>query len=293
MTMCPVRFFKAIILALLAFGSNAIAQVHVPTLEEAQAAKRDVWGEAAIQQPNGPSYEFFEKLLPPPRYCDAEFKYYPIPLSAPNARVKAHLISNGSGVNLSGIAHNWKEHPAAFHFRVGPDQYQFGGQLDRLQQPTLAEGYLPIVEIDYLHASPVDNEAWLPLNQKTNANVPPEIYKLEAFAPTDSTSAEYGIAFIKFSLAQGDKADVSVITDARSTVKVKDGVMTNEKGQILAWFDEHWKCSGSRAEAKFGGKTVVTLAIASKPVDAKTISLKMSAARYDKEREACAQTWRE
>jgi hypothetical protein len=290
----PVRIARCLALVLIsAASSNVLGQAtHVPTLEEAQASKIDAWGEAAMKQPNGPSYEFFEPLLPPPRYVDAEFKYYPIALSAPNAPVKAHLISNGSGVNLWGIGHTWKEHPAAFHFRLGPDQYEFGGQLSRLEQPTCADGFLPIFEIRYQHASPVDNEAWLPLNQKTNRNVPPEIYKLEAFAPVDKKIAEYGIAFVKFSLAQGDNGYVTVVTDSRSTLKVKDGVLMNDKGQIVAWFDKHWKCSGSRAEAKFGGKTVVTLAIASKLVPEK-FDLQMSTERYDKDRETCAQTWRE
>ena len=74
----------------------------LPNLSEATAAKKDVWGEAALAQPNGPSYEFFENLLPPPRYVNADFHFYPIVLSAPNAKVKARLISNGSGVNLRG-----------------------------------------------------------------------------------------------------------------------------------------------------------------------------------------------
>src|SRR4051812_25545944 len=90
-------------LSLLPWRGAQAQSPSIPTLAEAQAAKRDVWGEAAMQQPNGPSYEFFEKLLPPPRYVDAEFHYYPLLLSAPNAPVKAHLVSNGSGVNLRGI----------------------------------------------------------------------------------------------------------------------------------------------------------------------------------------------
>src|SRR5437588_10116215 len=39
----------------------------LPSLEDAVSAKRDVWGEAAMAQPNGPSYDFFARLLPPPR----------------------------------------------------------------------------------------------------------------------------------------------------------------------------------------------------------------------------------
>lgn len=285
----PVRSVAVILLAC----ANLHAQTtHIPTAEEAQAAKRDVWGEAAIAQPNGPSYEFFEKLLPPPRYVDADFKYYPIALSAPNAPVKAHLISNGSGVNLWGISHNWAEHPAAFHFRLGPDQYQFGGQLQRLEQPTCAEGYLPIFEIRYQHAYPVDNEAWLPLNQKTNANIAPEIYKLESFAPVDKASAEHGIAFVKFSLAQGTKGMVTVVIDARHPLKFNKGVLTDDKGRTLAWFDKNWKGSANRIEAHFDRNQTVTLAIATKPVEGDA-AIQMSPERYAKDRETCAQTWRE
>src|SRR5690242_9701675 len=79
-------------------SAKADAASKLPTLQEAIKAKRDVWGEAAIAQPNGPSYEFFEKLLPPPRYVNADFRHYPILLSAPNTGTKARLISNGSGV---------------------------------------------------------------------------------------------------------------------------------------------------------------------------------------------------
>src|SRR6185503_2472928 len=81
----------------------------LPSLAEAMASLRDVYGEAAMRQPNGPGYEFFEKLLPPPRYVNADFRHYPIVLSAPNAKVKARLISNGSGVNLSGGARSWND----------------------------------------------------------------------------------------------------------------------------------------------------------------------------------------
>src|SRR3954447_22303091 len=73
------------VLALSFHISFAIAySADLPTLSEAAASKRDLWGETAMRQPNGPSYAFFEQLLPPPRYVDAEFHYYPLLLSAPN-----------------------------------------------------------------------------------------------------------------------------------------------------------------------------------------------------------------
>src|SRR5262245_9525286 len=130
------------------------AKPNAPSLSEMIAASRDVWGEVAMAQPNGASYEFFEPLLPPLRYVHADFRYYPLVLSAPRATIKARLISNGSGVNLRGGSRSWKEVGTPVVFRVGPDEFRFGDLRDRVSQPTLAEGWLPIYEITYRHPFP-------------------------------------------------------------------------------------------------------------------------------------------
>ena len=153
----------------------------IPTFDEAMAARRDVWGEAALAQPNGASYEFFKDILPPPRYVNADFHYYPVILSAPNAKVKARLISNGSGVNLRGGARSWKDNGTPVTFRVGPDEFAFGSLRERLSEPTLAEGWLPIVEIRYRHPTPRLQGGKVPLGAET-PKIPGEIYRLEAFA---------------------------------------------------------------------------------------------------------------
>ena len=160
------------------------------TRDEMVASRSDQWGETAMLQPNGPGYEAFEKLLPPPRYVNADFRFYPIVLSAPNARVKARLISNGSGVNLRGGSRSWNEVGTPAIFRVGPDEFKFGEILSRLEHPTLAEGYLPIPEIRYAHGS--------------------EVYRLEAFASTDPALADNGIVLVSFSLASGTNGIITV-----------------------------------------------------------------------------------
>src|SRR6185369_17500931 len=53
------------------------------SVKEMIDARTDVWGDAAMRQPNGASYEFFKDLLPPLRWVNAEFRHYPIVLSAP------------------------------------------------------------------------------------------------------------------------------------------------------------------------------------------------------------------
>lgn len=125
----------------------------IPTVQEAINARRDVWGELAMKQPNGPSYEFFEKLLPPLRYVSATFKHYPIVLSAPNGKVKARLVSNGSSVNALARTLTWRSeagNPVIFY--VGRDEEVFGEDLSRLDGPKYEKGYLPIVHNRYRHA---------------------------------------------------------------------------------------------------------------------------------------------
>jgi hypothetical protein len=284
----------------------------VPTLDEAMRAKRDVWGEAAMTQPNGASYEFFEKLLPPPRYVNADFRYYPIVLSAPNANVKARLISNGSGVNLRGGARSWNDAGTPVTFRVGPDEFLFGGLRDRLSEPTLAEGWLPIYQIRYSHRSPVQSGGVVPLDQK-KFELPPEIYRLEAFASSDPALASNAVVFVKFDLPQGTNGFLAVELDAKSPLKFEQGKVADGQGRALALFDGAWRWERGLAVARLKPNTVATLAIATTPLAGagarRLISnaergtrsaepnqgLHSSAATvsYEEQREACAQTWRE
>src|SRR5439155_21156378 len=112
-------FLFALVLSTGPLQSGARAQTPLPSLEQVTQSKTDLWGEAAMRQPGGASYEFFEKLLPPPRYVNADFRFYPIVLSAPNAKLKARLISNGSGVTLRGGSPRWYDVGTPVIFRAG------------------------------------------------------------------------------------------------------------------------------------------------------------------------------
>jgi len=251
----------------LAIVAVPAAPAPLPSLDEALAAKRDVWGEAAMAQPNGASYEFFAPLLPPPRYVNADFRHYPIVLSAPNAQVKARLISNGSGVNLRGGARSWNDNGTPFTFRVGPDELIFGTFPERTSEPTLAEGYLPIVEIRYQHISPIQSEGAVPLTQVRPQRTP-EIYTLEAFASTDPALAAHGVVFVKFALAQGTTGTVSINIDAPSALRLTAGKLANDQGELLAVFDPNWRWERGGARARLTRSNSVTLAIATKPLPA-------------------------
>lgn len=274
-------------ISLLLVARLAAAVPALPSFVEAVQATRDVWGEAALAQPNGASYEFFAPLLPPPRYVNADFRDYPIVLSAPNATVKARLIANGSGVNLRGGSRSWNDNGAPVTFRVGPDEFLFGGLRDRLSEPTLAEGWLPIVEIRYRHTSPVQSEGAVPLTQ-VRAVREPEIYRLEAFASTDPALAAHGVVFVKLSLAQGRAGSVAVNVGDGAGVTFARGDVVDTSGGLLARFDDRWRWERQRAVARIAAGEAVTLAIATKPL-ARELAWTLD---YEAQRAMCVATWR-
>jgi len=268
----------SLLLVLNVSNSSAESTITGPqlpvTFSNAISSKRDAWGEAAMAQPNGPSYEFFESLLPPPRYVNSDFRFYPLVLSAPKTKVKARLISNGSGVNLRGGTRSWNDVGIPFFFRVGPDELRFGEFLDRLEHPTLAEGYLPIPEIRYAHDV--------------------EVYKLEAFASTDPALAEHAVVFVKFSLDSGHNNFITVHPDARSAVKFADGELRNAEGELLARFDKNWTWERQGAHATIGTNKSATLLIITRPFSkgAENESLPDASLRsYDAQRRICIDTW--
>ena len=263
----------------------------LPTLSEAVNAKKDLWGEASMGQPNGASYEFFRDLLPPPRYVHADYRYYPIVLSAPQSLSKASLISNGSGINLRGGSRSWNDNGTPFTFRVGPDEFLFGGLRERVSEPVLANGYLPIVEIQYKHPSPVQSEGAVPLQQK-KVQRPPEIYRLEAFASTEPALAEHGVVFVKFDLAQGAAGYITVQLEDSQSLTFEKGIVKNTDGQVLAVFDSTWSWERGRVHSRLvAGKSAIA-AIATKPLDP-AIAPKITAATYDEQRRVCKRTWNE
>jgi hypothetical protein len=261
--------------ASVCFNTLAAPPQNLPTLEEVVAAKRDLWGEAAMLQPNGASYEFFKDLLPPPRYVNADFHFYPIVLSAPNAKVKARLISNGSGINLNGGARSWHDVGTPVTFRVGPDEFRFGEILNRLEHPTLAEGYLPIAEIRYVHG-------W-------------NIFKEEAFASVDPLLASNGVVFVKFTLAHGSNDFITAQFDSKS-IRFAKGKVTDDQGQLLARLDKSWNWDRNAAHAKISTTNSATLVIFTKPLSAEAVEsnlISSSMFDYSLQRQKCVDTWKQ
>lgn len=272
-----VRFLPCPALRLLAccwfnHAFAAATPAALPSREEALASPLDLWGEAALREPNGPSYEFFAPLLPPLRYVNADFHHYPIVLSAPGAAVKARLISNGSGVNLRGGTRSWNDVGTPVIFRVGPDELRFGEFPGRVTGPRYAEGWLPIVQLDYAHDG-------VRIAQESFASVAPSL-------------AQHGVVLVKFRLAEGTKGAVAIQVDSKAPPVVHENTLRDEQGRVLVWFDPAWKWQRQRLVANLTDKNSVTLAIATLPMDATTPSPLVNGG-FARQRELCVKTWSE
>ena len=242
----------------------------IATLEEALSAKVDLWGIAAMQQTNGPSYEFFTKLLPPLRYVNAGFRHYPIVLSAPGSLQKARLISNGSAVNALAACSQWMEVGTPVSFFVGAKQAPFGERLSDLSGPRYERGYLPIVQMDYRSSEAT--------------------YREETFASIDLTN--HAVLFSQFCLKDGRSGTIVARIESSGPLHARDHAIQNAKGLALVFFDHawHWNAEQKTLTAQLSARDKATLAIATNPIDPATKPL-LSASTYGEQRKKCAAKW--
>ncbi|HSU52546.1 MAG TPA: hypothetical protein VLT36_00645, partial [Candidatus Dormibacteraeota bacterium] len=233
----------------------------LPTLDQVLASKQDLWGLAAMQQPNGPSYEFFASLLPPLRYVNTDFRYYPIILSAPSAMHKVRFISNGSGVNLRAGTKTWKEQGIPLEFHVGPSNEVFGADPARLHGPAYEKGYLPIVELSYESAGAT--------------------YEQEAFAPVHALS-DYGVVLVRFRIRAG-KGTIVAQVNGGIGLKADNNMLFDTNRQPVLVFDRRWAWDPEKSTltTKPSSGDEVHLAIATLPLPAKTDSRPLQKLRED------------
>ena len=135
---------------------------------------------------------------------------------------------------------------------------------DRVTEPVLAEGWLPIPEIRYAHRSPVQSEGMVPL-APTGRKPPPEIYRLEAFAATSPALDAHCVVFVKLDLAQGTNGILSVEVDSPSQ-KFEGGRLLDAQGRVIAVFDSSWKRERGRMVARIREGGAATLVVPTIPL---------------------------
>ncbi|HEX3601623.1 MAG TPA: hypothetical protein VHU84_15835 [Lacipirellulaceae bacterium] len=245
----------------------------LPSIQEMIAARTDVWGDAAMQQPNGASYEFFKDLLPPLRWVNTDFRHYPIVLSAPRAPQKARLVSNGSAVNpRANKPPMWNEQGVPVVFFVGETQTPFGEDLAKLEEPRYLDGYLPVVSIGYEH----DDIK----------------YREEAFAPVEAAEAASGAILVRFSVTSGTRdGKVEARIGSPTPLHEHSGAIANESGATLLTFSSSWKWDAEHKalSTSLAEKQTAELNIFTKPSASATNA---SSTEFDRQRQTCIEAWK-
>ncbi|HEY8688774.1 MAG TPA: hypothetical protein VIM07_06020 [Chitinophagaceae bacterium] len=244
----------------------------IATLDQVLAAKQDLWGLAAMQQPNGASFEFFANLLPPLRYVNAKFHYYPIVLCAPGSKKeKARLVSNGSAINARAELSTWHEIGTPVLFFVGAEQAPFGEKISALNGPHYERGYLPVVQIDY-HSGKAT-------------------YREETFASIDW--ADHSILFTRFNLKEGKSGTITTRIESMLPLRVIGNTICDSLGRMIVSFDQAWRWNAEQktltAQLSASGKAA--LAIATEPLPSSTSANVVSASDYDVQKKKCVAKW--
>ena len=133
-------------------------------VERALATGRDVWGDRLLGAKDGPTYEAASRFLPPLLYAagrggrrlTASGVYYlpfTLPLSVGGERGFGLHVADGSQIFVRRAG------GPSLTVYVGPQGTErFGSCVRRLRPPTLAEGYLPILDVAYEDRSGVRYE---------------------------------------------------------------------------------------------------------------------------------------
>jgi hypothetical protein len=240
--------------------------------KEMAASLHDLWGEAALRRPDGPSYEFFKGLLPPLRYVNTEFRHYPIVLGAPGGKVKARYVANGAAVNArANKKPMWKEVGFPVHFFVGAGAEPFGQDPARLDGPRYAEGYLPVVQV----ACKQDRTT----------------YEQEVFAPVGGVLADHGAVFLRFT-ARGAGGSIAARVEQGDTLSAEAGTLLDRKGLAFLLFDAPWRWDGAKNELRcdLAGDRSALLAVLTVPLPNPP---PLDGPRYAAERKACIDRWQE
>jgi hypothetical protein len=252
---------------------------YVRRVTGALRSRRDVWGDALLAAPRGPTYNGASRFLKPlllaraargRKLTDSGVHYVPFtqPFGARGAISVALHVADGSQI-VSDRAHGRALTIAVGH--RGKERY--GSCLRRLAQPGLAEGYLPILDTRYVDSSGVT-------------------YRQESFAArvpeTDSL-----VSFVRLSAdATGSKDGV---TRLRFTPSVEglssDGSRLQRRGHTYLVFSSGGSFNGKSLKYTVPRGTALTVYIAWLVTPSSSRGLTLDQDTYDAARQSVSDYW--
>ncbi len=144
---------------------SVLSEEYIKGVNEALAAKRDVWGEQVLARPEGPTFDNVKDFLVPLMHGDpglTDSGTYYIPFGQPDDRQEASLenalhVADGSQFYSNSPANNpfSEQYGNTWNVYVGAEGDElYGSSLARSKLPDLADGY-PILQTEYIDAQGV------------------------------------------------------------------------------------------------------------------------------------------
>lgn len=249
----------------------------------------DHWGEQLLARPNGPSFGNVKPLLGPANIASryvTESGWYYLPFTDTvydpatwfQQRDFSIHVADGSQITSERC---WADHPAQRQyttFAVGSAQEVFGSAVERLDEPRLWGGFLPILDNSYVDA---DGTKW----------------ERESFvARVDATSAL--VSFVRITVHRGRRGPAR--TTLRLFVHVDQMSRLASDGTRLTLGDDTYLVSSARGQWNepnldipvdlSSGSGEVYLALLNSPAPA--AGLRADRPTYQRAKEAVATYWR-
>ena len=192
--------------------------------------------------------------------------------------MKGKITSNGGIINPLARHYQWiGEAGIPWHVTLGPKHLPFGDDLAKLNGPHFAEGYLPIVQLEY---SAEDGT-----------------YREECFAATDPQLAAAGAIFVRFEFPGVDRGRIDLEMES-GTELLREGarqhlVLDGSKKVRVAYDDNfEWCAVRSCLMSKEKHAAVAHLAVFTTLAEPSVV-VPNRQKWYDSEREKCVKTWNE
>lgn len=244
------------------------SQQYVDSVNHALAARHDLWGEEALRQPDGPSYESLRGHLHPLMnlsrlYSESEVYYLPFGMEdsvtggadyALHYADGSEIVSRRSEVPPAEIP---KDAPSYAGKRitifVGPDgNERYGSDLARLPLPTLRSGYLPILQTAYTDADGIH------YTQESFALRIPETRSLVSFvrltaarsgSAPDATMVRIHFGFVSRTKPPKIEDETGLVVSGHRVVKGPDVYLVFSPGGVLRGPDLTYTLDLSRGAA--------------------------------------------
>jgi hypothetical protein len=139
----------------------ALPQDYVDRVNDVLRDDTDRWGEQLLRRPNGPTLEATKALLVPANVSDGltDSGYHYLPFTYPRPTPDSWHTKRAFSLHVadgSAILSDWDRFSASqtATFSVGADATDtYGSAQDRLDEPALADGFLPVLRTTYTDAT--------------------------------------------------------------------------------------------------------------------------------------------